>query len=190
MRGGMSEGRVRWKARQRERHRERDGEREREGEQNRTRQPGIKYICFLWYQISIDGSYLPYCTHTLTHTASHGENPAMLKINYSSVLWYCTLDTQTHTAHIYITDIYSTQVKVAGQVLPSCSAIQQELKGCIYKHTVVCVCVYVHASVTVCLCIAVWLRKEKAAAEKEDKVAPCRPHNNTPGIHPSKHTAE
>lgn len=141
MRGGMSEGRVRWKARQRERHRERDGEREREGEQNRTRQPGIKYICFLWYQISIDGSYLPYCTHTLTHTASHGENPAMLKINYSSVLWYCTLDTQTHTAHIYITDIYSTQVKVAGQVLPSCSAIQQELKGCIYKHTVVCVCV-------------------------------------------------
>lgn len=119
MRGGMSEGRVRWKARQRERHRERDGEREREGEQNRTRQPGIKYICFLWYQISIDGSYLPYCTHTLTHTASHGENPAMLKINYSSVLWYlCSV-----------------------QVLPSCSAIQQELKGCIYKHTVVCVCV-------------------------------------------------
>lgn len=49
---------------------------------NRTRQPGIKYICFLMCQISIDGSYLP-C-----------QNPAMLKINYSTV---CDDTTHTHT---------------------------------------------------------------------------------------------
>lgn len=113
-----------------------NGEREWEtrGREKRTRQPGIKYICFLTYQISIDGSYLP-CTGTHTNTHTYSLKLAKLKINYLSI-YVGILETHTHTHKQ--TDTYSVQVKVAGVGLPSCAAARQLLNElffmCIHSH--------------------------------------------------------
>lgn len=71
----------------RETQRERRRERGRESKTGQDNQ-GLNTFVFSGTKLVLTAATFPTAhTHTLTHTASHGENPAMLKINYSSVLW-------------------------------------------------------------------------------------------------------
>lgn len=71
---------------QRERRRERVRERGRESKTGQDNQ-GLNTFVFSGTKLVLTAATFPTAhTHTHSHTASHGENPAMLKINYSSVL--------------------------------------------------------------------------------------------------------